>query len=72
MKEYNKEQMEDMHEMLAQRSMEAWDERDIYDVAMDGCIGYKHMPDQECIEEYENVWGEVDTATVRSEGLNEN
>jgi len=59
MKEYTKEQIEDMREMLAQRSMEEWDERDIYDIAMDGCAGYKNMPDQECVEQYENVWGEL-------------
>ena len=57
MKEYNKEQMEDMREMLAQRTMEVWSERDIYDAAMDGCIGYANMPDEECIEQYESVWG---------------
>ena len=57
MKEYSEEQMEDMREMLAQRSMEAWDERDIYDVAMEGCVGYKNMPDKECVEQYENIWG---------------
>ena len=60
MKEYTKEQVEDMREMLAQRSMEAWDERDIYDIAMDGCTGYKNMPDKECVEQYENVWGALE------------
>ena len=59
MKEYTKEQMEDMREMLAQRDIEAWDERDIYDVAMDGCVGYKNMPDKECVEQYENIWGDL-------------
>jgi hypothetical protein len=56
-KTYTEEQMEDMREMLAQRDMEAWGERDIYDVAMDGCVGYKNMPDNECVEHYEGIWG---------------
>ena len=59
MKEYNKEQINDMREMLAQRSIEDWDEETIYDISMDGCTGYKNMPDEECIEEYENIWGKL-------------
>ena len=56
---YNKEQINDMREMLAQRSIEGWDEETIYDISMDGCIGYKIIPDKECIEEYENIWGQL-------------
>jgi len=54
---YNTEQVNDMREMLARRSIDDWDEETIYDISMEGCAGYKNMPDKECIEEYENVWG---------------
>ena len=57
MKKYNTEQVNDMREMLARRSIDDWDEETIYDISMEGCIGYKNMPDGKCIEEYENIWG---------------
>jgi hypothetical protein len=60
MKEYTKEQIGDMREMLAQRSIDDWDEETIYDISMDGCVGYKNMPDKECVEEYENIYGELE------------
>ena len=59
MKEYTKKQVDEMREALASRSIDYWDEETIYDIAMDGCIGYKNMPDHECIEQYEDVWGEL-------------
>ena len=58
-KEYSKNQVDEMRETLAQRSMDYWDDETIYDIAMDGCVGYKNMPDHECIEQYEDVWGEL-------------
>ena len=57
MKKYTKKQMDNVREMLAQRSIDDWDEETIYDISMEGCIGYKNMPDRKCIEEYENIWG---------------
>ena len=57
MKKYTKKQVEDMREMLARRSIENWDEETIYDISMDGCVGYKNMTDKECVDQYEDVWG---------------
>lgn len=56
---YTKKQVDEMRETLAQRSMDYWDDETIYDIAMDGCVGYKNMPDADCIEQYEDVWGEL-------------
>ena len=58
-KKYTKDQVNEMRETLAQRSMDYWDDETIYDIAMDGCVGYKNMPDHECVEQYEDVWGEL-------------
>ena len=59
-KEYSKNEVEEMRTRMAQRSMEEWDDSTIYDVAMDGCVGYRNMPDRECIEQYEDIWGEME------------
>ena len=58
MKEYTKKQVDKMRETLASRSIDYWDEETIYDIAMDGCIGYKNMPDKDIAENWENVYGE--------------
>ena len=57
-KEYTKKQVDEMREALASRSIDYWDEETIYDIAMDGCIGYKNMPDKDIAENWENVYGE--------------
>jgi hypothetical protein len=58
MKEYTKKQVDEMRETLASRSIDYWDEETIHDIAMDGCIGYKNMPDKDVAENWENVYGE--------------
>ncbi len=58
MKEYTKKQVDEMRETLASRSIDYWDEETIYDIAMDGCTGYKNMPDKDIAENWENVYGE--------------
>lgn len=57
MKEYTKEQIEDMREMLANSEWEGLRDRDLREALWDGCVGWKNMPDKECIEHFENIWG---------------
>ena len=58
MKEYTKKQVDEMREALASRSIDYWDEETVYDIAMDGCVGYKNMSDKDVAENWENVYGE--------------
>ena len=59
MKEYTKEQIEDMREMLANSEWEGLKDRDLRETLWEGCVGWKNMPDKECIENWENIWGEL-------------
>ena len=59
MKEYTKKQVDEMREALASRSIDYWDEETIYDIAMDGCVGYKNMPDEDWEYTMNGVLGSV-------------
>jgi hypothetical protein len=54
---YTKEQIDEMKEMLANSEWEGLTDRDLREVLWDGCTGWNNMPDEECIEQYENVFG---------------
>ena len=60
MKEYTEEQMGDMREMLANSEWEGLKDRELREILWDGCVGWKNMPDKECIEQFENIWGDVE------------
>ena len=57
MKEYTKEQISDMREMLADSEWEGLKDRDLREALWEGCVGWKNMPDKECVENWENIWG---------------
>ena len=58
MKEYTKEQIGDMREMLANSEWEGLKDRDLREVLWDGCVGWRNMPDETIAENWENIYGE--------------
>ena len=58
MKEYTKEQIEDMREMLANSEWEGLRDRDLREVLWDGCVGWNNMTKEQIVENWENIYGE--------------
>ena len=60
MKEHTKEQIENMREMLANSEWEGLSDRDLKETLWNGTDGWKNMPDEQIVENWENVYGELE------------
>ena len=49
---------DDVVEKLATHEWESIDESTVYDIIVEGCVGYDNMDDETLIERYLNVFGE--------------
>ena len=49
-----------MKEQLAESEWEGLKDRDLKQILWDGCVGWNNMKDEEVVEQYENIFGEVD------------
>ena len=56
MKEYTKEEINDMREQLADSEWEGLKDRDLREVLWDGCIGWKKMPDEKIVEQFVELY----------------
>ena len=56
MKDYTKEQINDMREQLADSEWEGLKDRDLREVLWDGCVGWKNMPDEEIVKQFVELY----------------
>ena len=49
-----------MKEQLAESEWEGLKDRDLKQILWDGCVGWNNMTNDEVVEQYENIYGEVD------------
>jgi hypothetical protein len=56
MKEYTKEEINDMREQLADSEWEGLKDRDLREVLWDGCVGWKNMPDEDIVEQFTELY----------------
>ena len=48
---------QEKREALAIRDADNWDDSTIYDVALEGCVGYNNMTDEEVEAYYNDMFG---------------
>ena len=60
MKEYTKVEVDDMREMLANSEWEGLQDRDLREVLWDGCVGWSNMTKEQIVENWENIYGELE------------
>jgi len=60
MKEYTKERIDEMREMLANSEWEGLQDRDLREVLWDGCVGWSNMTKEQIVENWENIYGELE------------
>ena len=56
MKEYTKEEINDMREQLADSEWEGLKDRDLREVLWDGCVGWKNMPDDDIVKQFVELY----------------
>ena len=57
MKEYTKEQIDEMREILAESEFEGLTDKDLKQVLWDGCVGWANISDEDVINQYGEVVG---------------
>ena len=57
MKEYTKEQIDEMREILAESEFEGLKDKDLKQVLWDGCVGWVIISDEDVINHYGEVVG---------------
>ena len=57
---YTQTIVDGMKEHLAESEWEGLKDRDLKQILWDGCVGWNNMTDKEVVEQYENIFGEVD------------
>ena len=57
MKEYTKEQIDEMREILAESEFEGLRDKDLKQVLWDGCVGWANISDEDVINQYGEVVG---------------
>ena len=57
MKEYTKEQIDEMREILAESEFEGLRDKDLKQVLWDGCVGWVNISDEDVINQYGEVVG---------------
>ena len=57
MKEYTKEQIDEMREILAESEFEGFKDKDLKQVLWDGCVGWVNISDEDVINHYGEVVG---------------
>jgi hypothetical protein len=56
-KEYTKEEINEMRELLAESEFEGLRDKDLKQVLWDGCVGWVNIPDEDVISHYGEVVG---------------
>ena len=57
MKEYTKEQIDEMREILAESEFDGLRDKDLKQVLWDGCVGWANISDEDVINQYGEVVG---------------
>ena len=57
---YTQNMVDSMKEQLAESEWEGLKDRDLKQILWDGCVGWNNMTDKEVVEQYEDIYGEVD------------
>ena len=57
MKEYTKEQIDEMRGILAESEFEGLRDKDLKQVLWDGCVGWVNISDEDVINQYGEVVG---------------
>ena len=55
---YTKDQVNKMRKIMATRDVDQCDDGTLFDVFMEGCIGWANFDDDFVIKEFENHYGE--------------
>ena len=57
---YTQTIVDGMKEQLAESEWEGLKDKDLKQILWDGCVGWNNMTDEEVVEQYEDIYGEVD------------
>jgi len=57
---YTQNMVDSMKEQLAESEWEGLKDRELRQILWDGCIGWNNMTDEEVVEQYKTIHGDVD------------
>jgi hypothetical protein len=61
---FSKEDIDAMRETLAEAEWEGSKDAYLKEILREGCLGWENTPDEEVVEQYQNIYGETDNVEI--------
>jgi hypothetical protein len=61
---FSKEDIAAMRDTLAEAEWEGSKDAYLKEILREGCLGWENVPDEEVVEQYQNIYGETDNVEL--------